>query len=129
MTSEKRRAYLRDWHQSNYAGSFEKKIIRLVQIASARAKRKNIDFSITPEDFLPITHCPLLGIPLNFSKRGKGTVDGSPTIDRIDSSQGYVPGNVWVISHKANRMKSDATIEQLQALVINLRKKLKEIQL
>ena len=37
----------------------------------------------------------------------------SPSLDRIDSTKGYVPGNVWVISNKANRMKSNAAAEEL----------------
>ncbi len=38
--------------------------------------------------------------------------DNSPTIDRINSSRGYEPGNIEVISWRANRMKGDATAEE-----------------
>lgn len=44
--------------------------------------------------------------------------DASPTLDRIHPDIGYVPGNVMVISAKANRMKNNASLEELKALVI-----------
>lgn len=112
------------WKEENQMGSFEKKLTRLLELARDRAKKRGFEFSISAEDFIPTQFCPLLGIPFDFSKRGKGAADNSPTIDRIDSSKGYVPGNVWVISHRANRMKSDATIQELEMIVINIKAKL-----
>lgn len=111
--------------QERYRGSFEKKIVKLLILAKDRAKKRGIEFSITVEDFTPITHCPLLGIAIDFDKRGKGWGPNSPSIDRIDPLIGYVPGNVWVVSGLANRLKSDATLEQLEFLVLNLRKKMR----
>lgn len=48
-------------------------------------------------------------------KRGKGRVKlpQSPTLDRIDPKKGYVPGNVAVISDKANAIKSNANYRQI----------------
>lgn len=50
-----------------------------------------------------------------------GIQNDSPTIDKIIPNLGYVKGNVWVISAKANRMKSNATVEELELLVKNLK--------
>jgi hypothetical protein len=36
-----------------------------------------------------------------------------------------VKGNVWVVSFKANSMKRDATLEELEMLVENLRRKVR----
>ena len=112
----------RIWHAENRVGTFEKKIKDLIKSSKARSKIIDVEHSISEKDFTPVTHCPLLGIKLNFASVGKGYHCDSPSIDRIDSSKGYVPGNVWVISSRANRMKSDATIEELQMLVANLTK-------
>lgn len=47
-------------------------------------------------------------------KRGvKTACDTSPTLDRIEASLGYVKGNCVVVSGLANRIKSNATVEQI----------------
>ena len=44
-----------------------------------------------------------------------------PSLDRIDGAKGYVKGNVRVISHRANMLKNDATIEELELVLKDLR--------
>lgn len=64
--------------------------------------------------------CPILGMELNYlgvGEKGWTRGDDSPSIDRIDSSKGYEVGNIHVISWRANRIKNDSTLEELQALV------------
>jgi hypothetical protein len=41
----------------------------------------------------------------------------SPSIDRVDSSKGYTKDNIQVISHRANNLKNNATLEELRKLV------------
>ena len=41
----------------------------------------------------------------------------SPSLDRIRLELGYVKGNVRVISGRANLLKNDATIEELEAVL------------
>lgn len=95
--------------------------------AKCRAKEQGIEFSITQEDVIVPDTCPLLNIPL---VRGKKVVSpGSPSLDRIDSSKGYIPGNVWVISFKANTAKNNLTLAELKALVENLEERLLESKL
>jgi hypothetical protein len=64
------------------------------------------------------THCPILGIKLNYDGSGEECHrgDDSPSIDRIDSSVGYLSSNVQVISWRANRIKNDSTPEELRLL-------------
>jgi hypothetical protein len=116
--------YRKRWREENLEGSFEKKLRVLLHKAKNRAKRLGREFAITAEDFSPASHCPLLGAAFEFRKKGKGPSPFSPTIDRIDSSLGYVPGNVWVISHRANAIKRGSTVEELEMIVANLRTRL-----
>lgn len=80
--------------------------------AKIRAQRDGAPFSITPEDIVIPKRCPVLGMKLKAGARSGGD-DCSPSLDRIVSSRGYVPGNVQVISHLANSMKQHATRAQL----------------
>lgn len=60
------------------------------------------------------THCPILGIELDYFHR-PGGMKRSPnaaSVDRTDSTKGYIPGNVAIRSARANRLKNDATAEE-----------------
>ena len=72
--------------------------------------------TITVADIVIPAVCPILGIPLVMRSGGKPRAD-APTLDRIDNSQGYIPGNVRVISARANRLKSDMTYDEARLLV------------
>ena len=82
------------------------------------AKRRGIPFDLTLTDLnnlsFPVT-CPILNIPLTFNRRG--VQDNSYSIDRIDSSLGYTVDNIVVISYRANVLKSNASIAEMEALV------------
>ena len=59
--------------------------------------------------------CPILGIPMRWHA-GRGTGKRQPntkSIDRIDPNRGYIKGNVQIISWRANKIKQDATFEEL----------------
>lgn len=89
----------------------------LLKSARSRAKKLKIDFSISLSDMPDIgTHCPALGIKYIF-ETSMETKDFSPSLDRIDSTKGYIPGNIQVISWRANRLKSNSCLEELEKLV------------
>lgn len=87
----------------------------LLSRAKSRAKSKNIDFDLTVEDIIIPNQCPVLGIYLQFNTGHNR--NNTPSLDRIDNAQGYIKGNVRVISMRANRLKSDATIEEIKAIL------------
>jgi hypothetical protein len=82
--------------------------------AERRAAKKSIEFALKLEDITLPKYCPVLGIPLYTSSLD---ADNSPSIDRIDNSKGYVKENIQIISTRANRIKNDATTDELRRLV------------
>lgn len=88
--------------------------------ARARAKKKGIDFDIAYDDIVIPDKCPILDLDLFVTDGCVGP--NSPTIDRLDNSKGYVRGNVLVISYRANSIKRDASLEELELLVKNLKR-------
>lgn len=94
--------------------------LRIFRSAKARATRRNMEFLLNPEDIVIPTHCPVLGIPLmDMIGVGKGSMiarQNSPSLDRIDNTKGYVPGNIVIVSLRANNIKSDASLDEINAL-------------
>lgn len=87
---------------------------KLIYSARNNAKLRGIEFNITEDDVVIPTHCPLLGVELTCIF-GEGRVSTNMSLDRIDNTKGYTPDNIQVICDLANRMKQDATPEQLIA--------------
>lgn len=83
--------------------------------AKKRAKKMGIPFNIKPSDVNIPDLCPVFGTPMVYS-RGSGRTDNSPSLDRVINSNGYVKGNVIVVSWLANRIKNDASPEQIRAV-------------
>jgi len=95
------------------------------------AKRIGIEFTIEPEDIPGVKirrfksrngHwtweatqypkvCPVLGMELDWGMNGCN--NNSPSLDR-NPNFGYVKGKVEMMSHLANKMKNNATPEQLK---------------
>lgn len=60
--------------------------------------------------------CPILGIKYEFAN-GNQSCPRSPSLDRVDNSKGYTKDNVKVISLRANKLKNDATKEEIEKIL------------
>lgn len=107
---EKRRVSFRKWYLANidkrcqwYADNLERS---MWNHAKTRARKRNMKFNITREDIVIPEKCPVLGVFI-------GPGDAAPSLDRINSKRGYVKGNIQVISKLANRVKNNASLDQL----------------
>lgn len=90
-----------------------------------RAKQLGLSHELTAEWVRKAADaevCPLLEIPLRYGNTAPSA--DSAAIDRKDNTLGYTPDNCWVISMLANRVKTNATVEQVVTIARNLQRHL-----
>ena len=84
---------------------------RLWRAARCRARKRGIQFDLLLEDIVIPAVCPVLGTPMD-----------RPSLDRFDPTKGYTADNIRVISMRANTLKSDGTIEELEQVLAYMRR-------
>lgn len=90
-------------------------------------QRLGYTFNLTIDDIKIPKCCPYLNIELTTDPKDYKEPNYA-TPDRINSSKGYVKGNIEIISMKANKMKSIASQEQLLQFSINALKIIENIK-
>jgi len=93
----------------------------------SRTKKYNLPIMNIDKAYLKLIYpkdniCPLLRIKLQRGRGIGGILPSSPTVDRLIPKLGYVRGNMMIISYKANRIKSNLTIDEMQLLLFNWKK-------
>jgi len=99
----------------------EKPWEQLYRAAKARAKKRGIPFDLTidyihslfPEDMM----CPITKEKMIVARHAPAP--NSFSLDRLIPENGYVKGNVCVISHKANTLKQNCTNPEIFRMVAN----------
>ena len=108
---DERQQYSRDWKRNNPART-------LLHNARKRSRTDGVICTITEADIVIPEYCPVF--PWIALTHGHTTERGQPlptaaSLDKIDPSRGYIPGNVQVISFLANAMKQNATVKELKS--------------
>ncbi len=89
----------------------------LISNANRRARLKGVFFDLCIQDISIPETCPVLGILLSPAF-GTGKIShNSPTIDRINLASGYTKNNICIISNKANVIKNNATVGELEMVL------------
>lgn len=114
-----KRAYLEDadgFRAKRRAVKSERPGVILWRNAKSRARKRGIPFSLKPSDIVVGSNCPCCDRTMapRTGESAHGPVDESPSLDRLDASVGYVPGNVTVICWRCNNVKRDATSAELR---------------
>ena len=80
-----------------------------------RAKARGTPCTITVEHIIELLpadgRCPVFRTPLQYG--GGKRVSDSASVDEVRHGEGYVPGNIVVVSHRANIAKNDLSIDEL----------------
>lgn len=93
----------------------------MISNTKSSAKKRNIFFNLTEEDLIIPEYCKYLEIKLTINA-GQGILDSAATIDRIDNNKGYTKDNIQIISHKANTIKNNLSINELRLFFKNVEK-------
>lgn len=115
---EKRNQYSRKYSSDRVTNH---PAVNILVRTKSRAKRLGLPFDLTLDDIVVPDVCPVLGIPLVCGSGGRGGRMDSPSIDRIDPALGYVRGNVRIISNRANTLKNNASLAELEMVLTDLR--------
>ena len=102
------------WRESNQEAN-------LLLYAKTNARTKKLEFNLDISDIKVPEFCPYLGIKIT-NIQGKRYIPTNASIDRIDSTKGYIKGNVQIISRQANSMKNCASKEELLTFANNILK-------
>ena len=82
--------------------------------AKSRAKEKNIpiDLDLDYLESIVVDKCPILDLPLSWGVRTGKQTDNSPSLDKLDATKGYIKGNVYWLSLRANTIKSTGNSQE-----------------
>lgn len=85
------------------------------------AIKRGIDFNVSIEYLWDLflkqdSKCNLSGLPLSFGRVVKDRVNRTASVDRIDSSKGYVQENIQWVHKKINIMKNTYSQEEFITL-------------
>ena len=105
--------------ENNYNSEYDRIRGYIIHNSKYCAKRRGIHFDLKYTDFELPEYCPILGIKIEYGAGSDGNAPNHASLDRIDNTKGYIPGNVMIVSRLANAMKNEASFEQLQSFVTN----------
>jgi predicted Rdx family selenoprotein len=89
---------------------------RIWFVSKTNSRRTGMIHTIEVSDIPSPEKCVYTGMILNYSpgrRKKHSEYQNTASIDRIDPRLGYIEGNIQIITMQANRMKNDATIEEL----------------
>lgn len=84
-----------------------------------RANELGVPFGITMDELLDRMpeRCPIFGTELIYGTDGNAQ-DDTASVDRLICDGGYVSSNIVVMSFRANRMKSDASLNEIEQVAM-----------
>jgi len=117
--AEKIRKRKRELHAANVAKDPKGTWLRKTFVrAKARAKKRGLPYDEKCPDLELPDVCPVLGTALVYPNALKNKRSpNSPSLDRLENYLGYGALNLRVISFRANALKNDATVDELESVI------------
>lgn len=120
----------RKTYEDNWEGRdpFTRRATIIFHGAKKHAAQKGVPFdplltsSMIREWLLRESHCPCCGQAFYIKQKPRN--HEAPTLDRFDSSKGYTLDNISLICWRCNRVKCDATIEELEMVLLWMKSKI-----
>lgn len=113
-----------EWYKENHRRWEKEYRLRfpeksLLRSCKKRSQREGIEFNIEEADIVIPDRCPILDTPIVYGSEDRNEW---PSVDKVNPLKGYVKGNVAVISYRANRMKSNMSIDDVRRLLALMEK-------
>lgn len=119
-TKEQAKKYYEAYREKNKNNN-RHRLSRLLQQARVRAKKFEVDCDLTLDELIAIFpedgKCPVLGLDLKWGCNGKANRWCSPSLDRVDPKGNYTKSNIRIISWRANKIKSDCTVNEIELIL------------
>jgi len=117
-----RYSYCRECEKKRFKEVYKKDPIpQMLSNSKIRAKAKKLPHNITSDDIREVwpkdNICPVLKKPFEMGFKSGKTKSMAPSLDKIIPSKDYTKGNIVVISDIVNRLKSDASLEDLKKII------------
>ena len=117
-----RYSYCRECEKKRFKEAYKKDPIpQMLSNSKIRAKAKKLPHNITSDDIREVwpkdNICPVLKKPFEMGFKSGKIKSMAPSLDKIIPSKGYTKGNIVVISDIVNRLKSDASLEDLKKII------------
>ena len=128
-TSREYRKRNKDRYYANQKKSRESESVFISQTfynLKTRSNKKGLEVDVTPEyikDLLKDSKyfCRVSGLKMNLESHPRKKANPfKASLDRIDSTKGYIKGNVQWVCWSVNQMKSDKTEEEFKFWVTTL---------
>lgn len=112
---QKQRDYQRQYVAKRYQTDARRRYFNNKQ---SNASARGIEFTLKFKSVVWPETCPVLGGALYYGppKGHAASRDWSPSFDRIDPSKGYTPENTRIISARANRIRHNASADELRSV-------------
>lgn len=127
LSAKKKQHYLESLYQRTGRSTpqHEDDLSRAMAMCFSRKKQNakggKWEWLITPADVTYSLTCPILGMEIDWFAEARA--ENSPSFDRIDTTKGYIPGNVIICSWRANRIKNDGNSKEHQQIADFLKEK------